>query len=197
MTNNEIPANGLKTLAGIRKNTSWTDERLHKNHCKISAGESQNLRLLEDSRILLSKTRTPRIFAPEVIREVTHRVFTNLIDELVLSNKMKQLLMDIGLSEQRIIRRCYRNCPSEIFNLILCSKLAMKFGALHSILGFIRTEYGAYRLNLRPQLQFSGLLAPERTRDGLIQHLRVFRSITDSRSFILRSTFGQEVGKWI
>lgn len=111
-------------------------------------------------------------------------ILVQLIEWLVLSEPSRRLLLKQGLTNYQIDALMIRDVPSTVANLVFCSELKQKFGELHGIEGFIKTEFGGYKLDLCIRY---GFIVPERNRQGVIRFLRIFRSVRDARSFRLRS----------
>lgn len=186
MTLIEKPGSVVPTLTGECKNLSLDADEIYTSKITAPRLSSQTQKLLDESSILLAK-RPKKVFSGEVWFEVTHQVFTKLIELLTLTEKLQKSLIEHGLSQEQIENLNFRNCPSEIENRLICSELEAKFGDLSGFSGFIRLESTAFRLNLAAYLRHSGIMAPKRDSKGRIYCVFVFRSIEDSRGFRLRS----------
>lgn len=196
MIKNEMPAGVMQTLTGRSENMPLDADKFYTSKITSPSLSSQTQKLLDESRKLLAK-RQRKIFPEEIWLELQHRIFAQLLDLLTLVEKTRKSLLQIGLSDEEIETLKYRNCPSDIENRIICYELGEKFGDLSAFPGFIRTESCAIRLNLNPHLRDSGVLVPQRDSRSRIYCLRVFRSVQDSRSFLLRSTqMTKKESKW-
>jgi hypothetical protein len=187
MTQIEKPESVMRTLTGKSENLSFDADKIYTGKVTAPRLSSQTLELLEKSREFIAN-RPKKNFPAWVMKELTHKVFAKLLDLLTLTEKTKKTLIQHGFSEIQIEQLNFRSCPSEIENRLICYELNNKFGDLSVFPGFVRMRSAAFRLNLSPHLEHSGIILPK--RDKLTQRfycLHIFRSIEDSYSFILRS----------
>ena len=96
------------------------------------------------------------------------RVYSDMLSLLTLSERHREDLLRRGLSEERIERNRYRSMPETENGRRLLAGLLMGCGHdLHGIPGF-RTRYNSWTL-----AGANGFLIPVRTKDGLIQGLKI------------------------
>ena len=105
--------------------------------------------------------------APRKLSERSE-VYSTMLDLLTLSERHKENLIGRGLSEERIERNQYRSMPETEKGRRLLADLLRSCGCdLSGIPGF-RTRYGEWTL-AGP----SGFLIPVRSKEGLIQGLKI------------------------
>ena len=187
MTKIREPESVVPTLSGKDESLSLGADKIYISKITAPRLSSQSLDFLYKSRKLLAN-KSKKIFPDWVKEEYKHRVFTKLINLLTLTEKTKKTLIQYNFSETDIDKLNFRTCPSELENRLACIELEEKFGDLSDIMGLIRMESTAFRLNLSPHLENSGIIVPKRDKSTRRFYcLSVFRSIEDSRGFVLRS----------
>ena len=100
--------------------------------------------------------------------ERRHEAYTAMLDHLTLLDKHRDNLLERGLSENRIARNQYRSMPETDAGRRLLAALLRSCG--YELLGLpgFRTYYGEWELS-GPK----GFLIPVRSKDGLIQGMKI------------------------
>lgn len=123
---------------------------------------------------------------------IKHQIFAELLLNLggLSEHQLKRVKDNPILSKEPL--EWLRTAPTKIENLVISSSISQKFGSdLESVGVFVRQQDGGLKLDLREWLGKTGVIAPV-FKEGLIEGLRIYRSVNDEKPFQLNKSSNDE-----